>query len=95
MSVTFTPRNRAIGTFSMGTGAWGYLLGLAGPVIPGFWQESGPRWYRLHVDRRFKNPAYPEVLGDSGEHFYVKAEEARQLARVARNWATIQQAREP
>ena len=91
MSIVFTPRHRPLGPFRMGTASWAYLLGVAGPVIPGFWQQSGPRWYRIHVDPRFKDTAYPEVLGDSGRHFYVKAPEARQLANVARNWATIQQ----
>jgi hypothetical protein len=44
----------------------------------------------MGVDRRFKDPTYPEILGDSGRSFYVTADEARQLARVARNWALIQ-----
>ena len=95
MSVLFRPRFRPLGTFAMGTASWGYLLGLAGPVIPGFFQERGPRWYRIHVDPRFKDPSYPEVLGDSGRRFYVKAGEARQLANVARNWAHIQQVLPP
>ena len=87
MSLILTPRRRVIGEFRMGTGAWGYLLQLAGPVIPGFWND-GVRWYMLSGDR-FRS-SYPAVLGDSGERFYVRAAEARQLANVARNWSEIQ-----
>jgi len=91
MAVYLTPRNRPLGQFRIGSWSWGYLLDLAGPVIPGLW-TSGGRWWRTSgVNPRFKNPAYPEVLGDSGQRFSVKASEARQLANVARNWARIQQ----
>lgn len=91
MSLTLTPRYRPLGDFRFGSWSWGFLLEVAGPIWP-MLSQSG-YWYRLlGVDRRFKNPAYPEVLGDSGEHFYVTADEARHLARVARNWALVQQA---
>lgn len=84
-----TPRNRAIGEFTFGSWSWSYLLDLAGPVFPGFWSK-GARWYMVMGDPRFKDGDYPEVLGDSGRHFYVRADEARHLARVARSWAIIQ-----
>lgn len=87
MSIDLTPRRRALGDFTMGTWSWGYLLELAGPVIPGFWNSRG-RWYMVTGDRFHGH--YPDVLGDSGRSFYVRAAEARQLANVARNWAEIQ-----
>lgn len=85
------PRNRKIGEFQIGSWSWGHLLEIAGPVIPGFWAK-GPRWYMAaHRDRRFKDDHYPEVLGDSGRRFYVRAKEAKHLATIARNYALIQQ----
>ncbi|HEY3412766.1 MAG TPA: hypothetical protein VGM51_06880 [Armatimonadota bacterium] len=89
MSLTLTPRNRSIGSFQMGSWSWGYLLEMAGPVIPGFVTSRG-RWYLLEGDPRWKDLDYPAVLGDSGRHFYIRADEAKHLARVARNWADIQ-----
>ena len=89
MSLALTPRYRPLGEFVFGSWSWSYLLGLAGPIWP--CMTGRGLWYRLlGVDRRFKDLDYPEVLGDSGRSFYVTAEEARQLARVARNWALIQ-----
>jgi hypothetical protein len=93
--MTLIPRIRARGEFKFGSWSWSYLLDIAGPVLGPMWHQ-GSRWYRVDgVDPRYKNPDYPESLGDSGQSFYVRAAEARQLANVARNWAIIQRSLGP
>jgi hypothetical protein len=91
VSLVLVPRRRSIGNFAIGSWSWSYLLDMAGPVVPGFMSHHG-HWYRVvSFDRRWKDPTYPELLGDSGRSFYVRASEARHLAAVARNWAAIQE----
>lgn len=98
MSIVLVPRHREVGEFRMGSAEWSYLIGQAGYMFP--LVLNGARWFLVtKVDSRFdewaneegRTSTYPDILGDSGRTFRVTAEEARWLARVARNWALMQQ----
>lgn len=93
MSIWLHPRNKALPKFSIGTACWGYILDHAGLLWPVAF--NGARWFVVSgVDRRFEvgkdGSLYPDILGDSGHTFRVYADEARVLARVARNLTVIQ-----
>ena len=95
MSIWLHPRNKALERFDIGTGCWGYLLEHAGLVWPLMF--NGARWWAVSgTDPRMPTVEagdvfYPDILGDSGRQFRVTADEARILARTARNMVTIQE----
>jgi hypothetical protein len=84
MSYDFIPRNRSAEPFSMGSFSWIVLLEAFGYLFPEI--SNGARYYtELNVDERFKTAS----IGDNSG-FRVTAEEARIMARMAKNYVAIQ-----
>lgn len=87
MSYDLTP-NAAIGDFRLGAFSFPILLEACGYLWPCI--HNGGQWYcAFGADPRMPEGAtYPSVLSNDG--FQVTAEEARIMARVARNFVAIQ-----
>jgi hypothetical protein len=89
MGYDLVPRNRKLGGFYIGSFSFPILLEAAGYLYPCIQGPSG-QWYCLFgADKRMpKGDTYPRLISNDG--FRVTAEEARVLARVARNYVAIQ-----
>src|SRR6185503_2298578 len=85
------PRRRGAGDFYLGAFAWPFLIERAfGTLYPVTYQ--GPRWIcAFGADPRMpQGDGYPRLISNDG--FRVSADEARQMARCARNLCAIQRA---
>lgn len=90
MGYSFHPNNKDLETFEMGAFSWPVLTEAFGSMFP-FWHK-GPKWYFVKdVDPRF-NADYPAIVANSG--FAVTEEEARWMARMARNFVIVQKSLE-
>lgn len=86
MGYDFRPKNKAAGDFALGAFTWPVLLEAAGYLFPSI--HSGGQYYAVtDTDPRFRGD-YPGILANDG--FKVTADEARILARIARNFVAIQ-----
>jgi hypothetical protein len=86
MSYDLYPRNKELNSISI---PWVHLLKHAGNLYQV--THKGAQWYRFFFeddelnDKRFmRSPDYPSIISNDG--FYVTADEARILARIARNY---------
>lgn len=86
MGYDLAPRNKAEEGFHFGAFSFPVLLEACGYLWPAI--SGGARWYHVSgVDPRM-GTNYPLILSNDG--FPVTAEEARIMARVARNYVAIQ-----
>jgi hypothetical protein len=88
MSYDLAPTNKKAGTFSFGAFSFPILLDACGYLFPCI--HNGGQWYcAFGVDPRMpQGDTYPRILSNDG--FKVTANEARIMARVARNLVAIQ-----
>lgn len=88
MGYDLTPNNSEIEDFHFGAFSFRVLLEACGYLFPCI-QNAG-RWYcAFGVDERMpEGSTYPRLISNDG--FQVTAEEARIMARVARNFVAIQ-----
>lgn len=86
MSYDLAPRNREADYFHFGAFSWPVLLEACGYLFPVI--HHGGRYYMAYgIDPR-EDGTYPGILANDG--FRVTAEEARIMARMARNFVAIQ-----
>lgn len=86
MGYTLQARNKDAGSFDFGAFSFPVLLEACGYLFPAI--QGGGRWYQVGgMDERFASD-YPGIISNDG--FSVTAEEARIMARIARNFAAIQ-----
>lgn len=86
MSYDLTPNNKGIEEFHFGAFSFPVLLEACGYLFSAI--HSGGRWYcAFGLDERMGKD-YPNILSNVG--FVVTAEEARTMARIARNFVAIQ-----
>lgn len=93
MGIRLHARNPELDPFPIGAACWGYILEHAGLLWPLMFNEA--RWFAVsgadpRLPREDGVTFYPDILGDSGCPFRITADEARHLARVARNMVEIQ-----
>ena len=88
MGYDLIARNKSADTFHFGAFSFPVLLEACGYLFPCI--HNGSRWYCVFgVDPRMpKSDKYPRVLSNDG--FKVTAEEAKIMARIARNYVEIQ-----
>lgn len=90
MGYDFSPRHEDAGRFHMGAFLWPHLLEQCGAYFICIQQPYGAKWFFISgVDERMpEGDKYPRLISNDG--FPVTEEEAKVLARIARNYATIQ-----
>ena len=88
MGYDLRPRNKALKTFYLGAFSFPVLLEACGYLWPCI--NKGPKWYCVFgVDKRMpKGQTTPHLITNDG--FRVTAQEARIMARTARNFVAIQ-----
>ncbi len=88
MGYDLRPKNNKAGDFHFGAYSFPVLLDFCGHLWPCI--HNGGQWYcAFGVDPRMpQGDTYPRILSNDG--FKVTAEEARIMARVARNVVAIQ-----
>jgi hypothetical protein len=88
MSYDLQPKNKKLDTFTLGAFSFPILLEACGYLWPCI--HNGGQWYcAFGTDARMpQGDDYPRLLSNDG--FKVTAEEARIMARVARNFVAIQ-----
>lgn len=88
MSYDLKPRNKKVEWFRMGAFSFPILLEACGALFPCI--HNGGQWYcAFGVDPRMpQGDSYPTILSNDG--FTVTADEARIMARIARNVVAIQ-----
>jgi hypothetical protein len=90
MGYDFSPVNEEAGGFHMGAFLWPHFLEQCGAYFICISQPGGGKWFFIAgVDERMpEQDKYPRLHSNDG--FPVTEEEAKVLARIARNYATIQ-----
>lgn len=87
MSYDLVPNDTTAGVFAMGVLSWPVLLEACGYLFPCI--HNGGRWHCMFgVDDRMGTGEYPLILTNDG--FPVTEEEARIMARIARNYVATQ-----
>lgn len=86
MGYDLEPRNKSLESFHFGAFAFPCLLKLVGFLFP--FQQKTKYTFIQGIDKRFDIDNYPAILSNDG--FRVTAEEARIMARCARNFIVIQ-----
>jgi hypothetical protein len=89
MGYDFEPINEEVEWFHLGAFSWPVLLEYAfGTLFPSL--HSGGRWYCCFgADKRMpEGDDYPRIISNDG--FHVTDEEAKIMARMTRNFVTIQ-----
>ncbi len=87
MGYDLTAKNPDVDEFHFGAFSWPVLLEACGCLWPSL--HSGGQWYCVfEAEPRFEGCSYPPPLANDG--FEVTAEEARIMARMARNFVAIQ-----
>jgi hypothetical protein len=83
-----SPKNTKLEAFHFGAFSWGPLLEACGYLFPCI--QDGGRWYCVWgTDPRMpEGDTYPTLLSNDG--FTVTAEEAKIMARIARNVVAVQ-----
>lgn len=88
MSYDLRPNNEELGEFDFGAFSWPILLEACGYYFIAI--KKGPRWnFVAGVDERMGD-TYPKILSNDG--FQVTEEEAKVMARIARNFVATQRA---
>jgi len=88
LSYDLIPKNKEVGSFDFGAFSFPILLEACGYLFACI--QNGGQWYcTFGLDPRMpKGDTYPKLLSNDG--FRVTAEEARIMARVARNFVAVQ-----
>jgi len=86
MGYDLRPKNAEAGDFHFGAFSFPVLLEACGYLFPAI--HSGGRWYCTFGTDPRMGDHYPLILTNDG--FRVTAEEARIMARIARNFVAIQ-----
>ena len=85
MGYDFNPRNKDAGDFHLGAFSWPFLLEQCGYYFQSL--HKGGRYFLCSDDPRDEGATYPGIIANDG--YRITAEEARVLARIARNYAKI------
>lgn len=89
MGYDFSPKNEEAGSFHMGAFLWPHFLEQCGAYFICI-QGSAKYFFVSGVDERMPaEDKYPRLISNDG--FPVTEEEAKVLARIARNYVIIQQ----
>lgn len=86
MSYDLRPRNKDVEEFKFGAFSFPVLLEACGYLFSCI--QDGGRWYCAFGNDKRMGDSYPLILSNDG--FKVTDEEARIMARIARNFVTIQ-----
>lgn len=86
MGYDFTPNNATAGEFHLGAFSWPVLLDACGYFFAAI--HHGPQWYCVWGRDERMGDHYPRILSNDG--FEVTGEEAKIMARIARNYVAIQ-----
>ena len=90
MGYDFSPRQKEAGRFHMSAFLWPHFLEQCGAYFICIQQPYGAKWFFVSgVDERMpEQDKYPRLISNDG--FPITEEEAKVLARIARNYVTIQ-----
>ena len=86
MGYDLQPKNKDAGDFHFGAFSFPVLLEACGYLFSAI--QSGGRWYCAFGSDERMGDTYPMILSNDG--FKVTAKEAKIMARIARNFVTIQ-----
>lgn len=88
MSYTLKAKNKELDHFEFGAFSWPILLEACGYLFPSIHKNG--KWCAVFgTDSRFPdNAQYPGIIANDG--FRVTADEARIMARIARNFVNMQ-----
>jgi hypothetical protein len=94
MGYDFTPKNTDAGSFRMGAFLFPHFLEQCGAYFLCIQQPYGAKYFFVSgIDERMpEGDNYPRLISNDG--FPVTEEEAKVLARIARNYVTIQRSLE-